>query len=85
MTLQADRVREVMQTMQYLINIDKKYKWNNLPLADILPELQRDLARAIIANDEKSESILSWFASAIFYMRGDTDELPHIDIEYRLD
>lgn len=85
MTLQADRVREVMMILRHIINIDKKYKWHNLPLADILPELERDLARAITHNDEKSEMILSFIASAIFYMKGDIDELPHIEVELTLD
>ena len=84
MTLNPDRVREVLFLLRQMIAIDKKYKWNNLPLADILPELEKDLARAILHYDEKSESILSWFASAVFYMRGDTDELPYIEHELTL-
>ncbi len=85
MTLNPDRVRECLWLLRELIHVDKKYKWNNLPLADILPFLEKDLARAIIGNDEQAEATLSWLASAIFYMRGDTDELPRIELVFTID
>lgn len=82
--LNPDRVREVCWLLRKMINVDKKYQWNHIPIADILPFLEKDLSKAIIDGDERSESILEWLAHAIFYMKQDTDDLPRIELNWNL-
>jgi hypothetical protein len=68
-----------------MINIDPKYKYQGIiPLADILPPLERDLTKAIISHDEQAESMLVWLANAVYYMTGDSDELPRIDLKVEI-
>ncbi len=80
-----DRVKTCVWMFFEILSVDPKYKWNSIPIADVLPFLKKDLTRYIIESGDKSEAALSWLASSVFYMRGDTDDLPAIDLEWNLE
>ena len=84
MTLYSERVQEVLEIFFQLLSIDSQYRYKGIPVKDILPFLKKDIFNLIEQKPLEAESLLDWFANSVFYMRGDTDEIPHVDIELRL-
>ena len=80
--LDENRLRECAWLFFAILQIDPKFKWNSIPLKDVMPFLEKDLVRHIIESGDKSEAIFDWLAHAIFYMRGDTDDLPAIELQW---
>lgn len=80
--LDETRVKDCVWMFFEIIKVDSKYQWNGIPIADVMPFLRKDLTRYIIEAGDKSEAALSWLADAVFYMRGDTDDMPAIDLQW---
>ena len=83
--LDPERVKECAWIFFKLLEIDPKFTWNSIPLSDVMPFLEKDLVRHIIQQGDKSEAVLDWMADSVFYMRGDTDDLPAIDIQWKIE
>jgi len=83
--LHPGRVKECAWIFFKLLQVDPKFTWNAIPLADVLPFLEKDLCRHIIAQGDKAEAVLDWMADAVFYMRGDTDSMPQIDLQWKIE
>ena len=82
--LNKERVDEVFWLLRKMLNVDEKFSYKGIPVNDILPLLQKDLVRMIMEKGDESEAMLDWFADSVFYMRGDTDELPQIEVVWNL-
>lgn len=78
------RVRDCMTTFFMLFNIDPKLQLYGAPIKQIMPYLEKDLANAIINNEEKAVAVLQWLASAVNYCTGETDTLPQIEVEWSI-
>lgn len=84
MTLIADRVRDTLIIFFKFFAIDPKFRYNGIPVSNLLPHMARDLARMINDNPDQAEVIINWLSEAIFYCRGDTNNLPDFEIEFKV-
>lgn len=84
MTLHPDRVRDTLKILFKMVEIEPQYKYQGIPVRDLLPYIADDLARAINKHPDKAEVILSWLADAIFWCRGDSDFMPDFEVELKI-
>ena len=82
--IDPQRVRDCMPIFFSLLKVDPKFTWNAIPISDILPFLEKDLCRHIIEQGDKAEAVLNWIADFVFYVRGDTDDMPQLDYQLEL-
>ena len=78
------RAQEVFQTLQDILNVSDEYKMQGAPVKAWLTPIRKDLSEAMKKNPDQAEAILDWFAEAFFYMRGDSDDLPRVDIQWTI-
>ena len=78
------RVRDTLIIFFKFFNFGSDFKYNGIPVNDLLPYLSRDIARAINSKPEKAEVLITWLSEAIFYCRGDQNYLPDFEVEFKL-
>jgi hypothetical protein len=84
MTLQEKRVAEMFHIFGQILTYGENQTFNlqgtPIPIKEVVPAIMSELSKIAIRNEEKFEGLADWMVEAIFYMKGDSDELPKMEV-----
>lgn len=83
MTLDPNRLREVLSIFFQFFDFPDDFEWKTIPIKDILPLLEKDIGDFMLQNENQSQAIFWWLSESYHYIIGDTNDKPAFEIEYK--